>query len=667
VSTNSRRDAGYQYFADGRRKRLTYPDGTFITYEYNTKGWLTAIKDGGTNSIVTYDYDDAGRRTQRTLENNTFTVYDYDNADQLTSIWHQRSTGGTNTISRYQYGYDDAGNRTNMVGTAGSAVRSESYSYDAADQLTGVTYKTGSLVDRIVTYFYDAAGNRTNLIEKIGNATNTTIYAANSDNQLTSATATRQGLTVTGVVDPGAKSNKWYNSTAASRGVTAGVSPTNGTFSLPGVPVTGGANALTVTVTDVSGNIATQVVNVTIATAATVLDYDGNGNQTNDAAWSYTYDRENRLISASSTSLAVNYIYDPLGCLIERRTSGATTTTNRMYYAGWQLVAEYNGAGVLQKRYVYGPGIDELLRVTASNTNSYFHADGLGSVAEITDSSGLKAESYTYDVYGTPTIYNGSGVVTNSSAIGNRILFTGRDRDPDTSWYNYRHRYYNPNLGRFVQTDPVRISGGDANLYRYVGNRPSAGIDPSGLTDCASLKGVISHLEGITRDAIRSMSDIDQIFVDSRLNSIFSIVQSGGFAAYSLYGLGASLTESAAKAATYTIPVSKGTIPVGVIGLNTTAGRVIVAGSGIATPVMARSAGAAGIGLAEAGSEAGQDAVQRASKSAKRILDPYGRLAEVQNEIGEEMSASSYQTIADLQSRLRSLIDEYKRDCDCKQ
>ena len=60
---------------NGRRKRLTYPDATYITYEYNTKGWLTAIKDGGTNSIVTYDYDAAGRRTKRTLENNTFTVY----------------------------------------------------------------------------------------------------------------------------------------------------------------------------------------------------------------------------------------------------------------------------------------------------------------------------------------------------------------------------------------------------------------------------------------------------------------------------------------------------------------------------------------------------------------------------------------------------------------
>ena len=101
-------------------------------------------------------------------------------------------------------------------------------------------------------------GNHTDLNEILGNATNTTSYAANSDNQLTSATASRQGITVTGYVEPGSRSNKWYTSTAAARGQSAAVSSQNGTFAIPGVPVTGGANALTVTVTDVSGNIATQ-------------------------------------------------------------------------------------------------------------------------------------------------------------------------------------------------------------------------------------------------------------------------------------------------------------------------------------------------------------------------------------------------------------------------
>ncbi len=353
---------GYQYFADGRRSRLTYPDGTFITYVYNANGWLTAIEDGGTNVIVSYDYDAAGRRTQRTLENNTFTIYDFDAANQLISIWHQVATGGsTNTISRYEYGYDGAGNRS-WVKRAQQSNEGDVYTYDAANQLTDVKYDatnpdgTPSGWDREVTYFYDAAGNRTGTVELVGSAVNTTTYAANSDNQLTSTTTTPQGLTVTGYVYPGPLTNKWYASVAEAVGVSAGVSQQDGTFSLPGVPVTGGANALTVTVTNVSGNIATQIVNVTIDGGTVPLGYDGNGNQTNDAVWSYAYDRENHLLAASSVSSAVYYSYDALGRQIQRI---AGNSTNRLYYAGWQLVSEYDGAGNLQRKYVYGPGIDE--------------------------------------------------------------------------------------------------------------------------------------------------------------------------------------------------------------------------------------------------------------------------------------------------------------------
>ena len=318
--------------------------------------------------------------------------------------------------------------------------------------------------------------------------TNTTVYTANSDNQLTSATASRQGITVTGYVEPGSRSNKWYASVARARSQESGVSSQNGTFAIPGVPVTGGANALTVTVTDVSGNIATQVVNVTVMSGQPVsIGYDANGNQTTHNGWAMTYDRENRLTEARSQESVVSYTYDPLGRLIRRvayrNDSGSwiLTSDSCLYYAGWQLIAEYDGAGNLQRKYVYGTGIDELVRMTSGSTNYYYHSEGLGSVTEITDSTGSVVKQYRYDVNGAPTIYSASGVVTNASAVGNRLLFTGRDRDPDTGWYNYRYRYYNPSLGRFVQPDPIGLNGGDGNSYRYCFGNPHSLRDPFGL------------------------------------------------------------------------------------------------------------------------------------------------------------------------------------------
>ena len=59
----------------------------------------------------------------------------------------------------------------------------------------------------------------------------------------------------------------------------------------------------------------------------------------------------------------------------------------------------------------------------------------------------------------------------------NRFLFTGRELDKDTGLYYYRARYYNPYIGRFLQTDPAREG---MNTYAYCGNDPIGLIDPSG-------------------------------------------------------------------------------------------------------------------------------------------------------------------------------------------
>ena len=47
--------------------------------------------------------------------------------------------------------------------------------------------------------------------------------------------------------------------------------------------------------------------------------------------------------------------------------------------------------------------------------------------------------------------------------------------------YDYRNRVYSPDLGRFLQTDPIRFDAGDVNIYRYVGNGVTRLKDPYGL------------------------------------------------------------------------------------------------------------------------------------------------------------------------------------------
>ena len=59
------------------------------------------------------------------------------------------------------------------------------------------------------------------------------------------------------------------------------------------------------------------------------------------------------------------------------------------------------------------------------------------------------------------------------------FLFTGRRFDTETGLYHYRARYYNPYIGRFLQTDPIGYEDG-MNSYTYCGSNLVGCVDPTG-------------------------------------------------------------------------------------------------------------------------------------------------------------------------------------------
>lgn len=134
------------------------------------------------------------------------------------------------------------------------------------------------------------------------------------------------------------------------------------------------------------------------------------------------------------------------------------------------MVAELDGSGSLQRRYVYGPGTDQpIAMIMPDGSREYYHYDGKGTVIATTDDSGALVASYIYDPYGK-----------SDDLSGNPYRFKGRRLDFETGFYYNRARYYSPSLGRFLNADPIGYGDG-LNMYAYAGNDPVNSSDPSGL------------------------------------------------------------------------------------------------------------------------------------------------------------------------------------------
>jgi RHS repeat-associated protein len=199
--------------------------------------------------------------------------------------------------------------------------------------------------------------------------------------------------------------------------------------------------------------------------------YDANGNTLSDSSGKqYSWDFENRLTSATVPGTGTTtFRYDPFGRRVQK--SGPLGTTNYLY-DGPNAMEELDGAGNVLARYTHGTVVDEPLAELRSGATSYYHADNLGSVTSLTDSTGTVANTYTYDGYGK--------VSASTGTLSNPFRFNGHEFDSETQLHFYRARYYDQSVGRFISEDPFGFSGSN-DFYVYVDNSPTNLIDPLGL------------------------------------------------------------------------------------------------------------------------------------------------------------------------------------------
>lgn len=120
---------------------------------------------------------------------------------------------------------------------------------------------------------------------------------------------------------------------------------------------------------------------------------------------------------------------------------------------------------------------DNVQATTYSPVFYYYHADDLGSSNVLTDRSGNIVQEYEYTSFGQ------TGYAANTSAYPVSNRYTGQIIDDQTGLYYYQSRYYDPQLGRFIQPDsmvPSVVNSQDLNRYSYCVNNPLKYVDPTG-------------------------------------------------------------------------------------------------------------------------------------------------------------------------------------------
>lgn len=508
----------FNYDGVMRRSSNVYPgSGGSEIYGYDGNSNITSFTTRGGNTIG-QSFDALNRVVTRTPQGQPVVTNTYDLAGRLLTT-STPVVAGDPSSGQYSKSYDTAGRLASETNPQSQVV---SYQYDANSNLSKLTYPSGYYVERT----YDAL-DRLSAIKLNGNTLSSVGFTYDTLSRRLSKNFDNGVGTGYGY-DNG--SNR-ISMTLAFNGSTASW---NNAFNLVHqMTRQASSDGAFIWRPSAAGSIAYGAVNNLNqypTVGAQSLTYDTTGRLATYNGWTYGYNTESMLTSATNGVTNASFVYDPYQRQTQK-TVGATKT--KYVYSGSHMLEEYDGtAGTLTTRYVYGGADEVVLQMNAAGALTYLHDDHLGSIIAQSNPSGVVGNKYNYSPYGEATL------------TGTTFGYTAQRWDSEIGLYHYKARYYHPGIGRFLQPDPVGYGAG-MNLYAYVKSDPLNHTDPDGLESIDTVSasdslfgpGVANVVNGVVSLSKRRPSQLEEL-------SKPASIQTNAGKALSIIPIGAVLAEA---------------------------------------------------------------------------------------------------------------------------
>ena len=495
----------YAYTDNGKKTRTTWARGAWRENAYNDRNLVsgTTYSDASTPSVA-YAYEDSGRVSSATLSDGSSFSYGYD--DRLLNTSESVTAGGepfivSRTYDEFRRAQETAVVVTNVRHSAKVRL------YDSEDRVCG--YALTNAAGRGVTVSLAYGGSYvTNTVYTMPNGSRFSARLsreAGRRNLVTRRDYFFGGQSIywysteydllnrpTNATDSVSLAREWlYNRRSELAAAAIGTNLYGYAYDTIGNRLWAAANAVTNSYTANSLNPYASVG------PGTNFVYDADGNMTSDGTFSYSYDAENRLLAAyplspAVGSLAVENRYDHRhrrSRKIVKEYDGAdweTKETHTFVWDGNNIVLERvefaNGASRTFE-YFWGAdksgseqgagGVEGLLAVSMDSVFYVPCYDHNGNIVLYVSETGNIAAQYVYDPYGN--VVETYGNLAEAFSFG----FSTKYHDRETGMVGYQRRFYRPDLGRWLNRDPIEEEGGE-NLYAFCNNSPVLCYDVNG-------------------------------------------------------------------------------------------------------------------------------------------------------------------------------------------